>query len=255
VAGASVMVGKTQSSSYAHRRPRPKRQGTVVRHVYGPETPACSLNLWFRTRLSKPERGSARAPRRACSTPLERHGVMCCGLMELWRSGATSAWRSILCSVMSASPQQRDRLNVALAAVTCGRLSHAAGVRAIRGGCCACADQYGVKVTEPRARSLAGKDLADEGSVETVLEHWGGDAEMLVWRSTLKGAAQRSAPAERARVAARTVRDHGLDSLHVTYPDGAELSADRMQVVLYGPRQGFLRRRGRLVSATVSELL
>jgi hypothetical protein len=156
---------------------------------------------------------------------------------------------------MSAGPQQRERWNVALAAVTCGRLSQAAGVRAVRGRCCASADQYGVKVTEPRPRWAARSHPGDDGSVEIVLEHWGGDAEMLVWRSTLKGAAQRSAPAERARVAARTVRDHGLDSLHVTYPDGAELSADRMQVVLYGPRQGFLRRRGRLVSATVSELL
>jgi hypothetical protein len=112
-----------------------------------------------------------------------------------------------------------------------------------------------VKVTEPRGRSLAGADLADEGGVETVLEHWGGDAEMLVWRSSLKGAAQRSAPLERARVAARTVRDHDLDSLQVTYPDGAELSADRVQVVLHGPRQGVLRRRSRLVRATLSDLL
>jgi hypothetical protein len=164
-------------------------------------------------------------------------------------------WRSILSSVMSASPQQRDRLNVAVAAVTCGRLSHAAGVRAIRGGCSAYADQYGVKVTEPRAPSVAGRDLADQGSVETVLEHWGGDAEMLVWRSSLKGVAQRSAPLERARVAARTVRDHDLDSLQIAYPDGAELSADRVQVVLYGPRQGFLRRRTKLISATLSDLL
>jgi hypothetical protein len=176
-------------------------------------------------------------------------------VMELRRSRTTSAWRPILCSVMSASPQQRDRWNVALAAVTCGRLSHAAGVRAIRGGCCARADQYGVKVTEPRAPSPAGRDFADEGSVETVLEHWGGDAEMLVWRSSLKGVAQRTAPLERARVAARTVRDHDLDSLHIAYPDGAELSADRVQVVLYGPRQGFLRRRDRLLSATLSDLL
>lgn len=165
------------------------------------------------------------------------------------------AWRAILCSVMSATPQQRDRLNVAVAAVACGRLSHAERVRAIRGGCCAHADQYGVKVTEPGTLSRAGRSLGDDGSGETVLEHWGGDAEMLVWQSSLKGSAQRSAPLERARVAARTVRDHDLDSLHIAYPDGAELSADRVQVALYGPRQGFFRRRTRLVSATLSDLL
>jgi hypothetical protein len=156
---------------------------------------------------------------------------------------------------MSAGPQQRDHLNVALAAVTCGRLSQAAGVWAIRGRCRASADRYGVKVTESRSRSPSARNPGDGGSIETVLEHWGGDAEMLAWPSPLKGTAQRSAPLERARVAARTVRDHDLDSLHVTYPDGAELSANRTQVVLHGPRQGLLRRRDRLVSATLSALL
>ena len=149
---------------------------------------------------------------------------------------------------------QRDRLNVALAAVTCGRLSHAERVRASRGKCCACADQYGVNVTEPRPRR-PGARTAHERIPEAVLELWGGDAEMLVLRSPLKGTARRSHALERARVAARTVRDYDLDSLQVAYPDGAELSADRIQVVLYGPRQGLLRRRGQLVRATLGELL
>jgi len=139
--------------------------------------------------------------------------------------------------------------------VTCGRLSQAASVRAIRGRCCARADQYGVQVTEPRPRWPAGWGSGADRGIETVLEHWGGDAEMLVWRSSLMGAAQRSAPRQRARVAARTVRDHDLDSLHVAYPDGAELSANRVVVVLHGPRQGLLRRRDRLVDATLTELL
>ena len=56
-------------------------------------------------------------------------------------------------------------------------------------------------------------------------------------------------------MAARTVRDYDLDSLQVAYPDGAELSADRSQVVLYGPRQGLFRRRSQLVRATLGELL
>jgi len=88
-----------------------------------------------------------------------------------------------------------------------------------------------------------------------VLEHWGGDAEMLVLRSPLKGAARRASSLERARVAARTIRDYDLDSLHIAYPDGAELSADRVQLVLYGPRRGLLRRRDQLVRATLGELL
>jgi len=157
--------------------------------------------------------------------------------------------------VMTASPQQRDRLNVAIAAVTCGRLTQAARVRTSRGQCRASADQYGVNVTEPRTTSQTARGATDEQTREAVLEHWGGDAEMLVLRSPMKGAARRSAPLERARVAARTVRDYDLDSLQIEYPDGAELSADRTQVVLYGPRQGFLRRRDQLVRATLGELL
>jgi hypothetical protein len=112
-----------------------------------------------------------------------------------------------------------------------------------------------VNVTEPRPGPSAATTAADERRSEVVLEHWGGDAEMLVLASPLKGAARRSAPLERARVAARTVRDYDLDSLQIAYPDGAELSADRIQLVLYGPRQGFLRRRGQLVRATLGELL
>jgi hypothetical protein len=100
-------------------------------------------------------------------------------------------------------------------------------VRTSRGHCYASADNYGVNVTEPRPRSPAARDAAGEGSLEVVLEHWGGDAEMLVLPSELKGAARRSAPLERARVAARTMRDYDLDSLQIAYLDGAELSADR----------------------------
>ncbi len=155
---------------------------------------------------------------------------------------------------MSVSPQQHDHLNLALAAITCGRLSQAASVNASRGQFCACADQYRVQVTKPRPQRSA-RNAPGDRRPEVVLEHWGGDAEMLVLASPLKGAARRSTPLERARVAARTVRDHELDSLQIAYPDGAELSADRVQLVLYGPRQGFLRRRGRLLRATLGELL
>ena len=156
---------------------------------------------------------------------------------------------------MSARAQQQDRLNVALAAVTCGRLTYAASVRASRGQCCARADQYGVNVTEPRSRSSAATAPAEQRNGNIVLEHWGGDAEMLVLRSPLKGAARRASSLERAQVAARTIRDYDLDSLHIAYPDGAELSADRVQLVLYGPRRGLLRRRDQLVRATLGELL
>ena len=78
---------------------------------------------------------------------------------------------------------------------------------------------------------------------------------MLVQRSPLKGAARRSGPLERVRVAARTVRDYDLDSLNIAYPDGAQLAADRTQVVLYAPRRGFLRRRDQLIRAALGELL
>ena len=153
--------------------------------------------------------------------------------------------------VMSAKALQ-DRVVVALAAVTCGRLSRAATVRAGRGQCSASADQYRVTVTEPRSGASA---PIGEHSPKVVLEHWGGDAEMLALRSPVTGAVGLSGPLERARVAARTVTYYDLDSLQIAYPDGAELLAGRIELVLYGPRRGFLRRRDRLVRASVNELL
>jgi hypothetical protein len=155
---------------------------------------------------------------------------------------------------MSARAQQ-DRVVVALAAVTCGRLSAAVTVRAGRGQCSASADQYRVAVTEPGSGPLAARGRGGEPSPEVVLEHWGGDAEMLTLRSPVTGAVGRSGPLERARVAARTFTYYDLDSLNIEYPDGAELSAGRIELVLYGPRRGFLRRRARLLRASVSELL
>jgi hypothetical protein len=145
---------------------------------------------------------------------------------------------------------------VALAAVTCGRLSYATSVCAGRGQCTASADQYRVQVTEPSSGSAIGRGQTGEHSPEVVLEHWGGDAEMLSLRSSgLTGSARPSGPLERARVAARMINYYDLDSLQIAYPDGAELLAGRVEVVLYAPRQGFLRRRVRLVRASVSELL
>ena len=117
------------------------------------------------------------------------------------------------------------------------------------------ADQYCVKVTEPRSGSVIARSPIGEHSPEVVLEHWGGDAEMLTLRSPVTGAIGPSGPLERARVAARTVNYYDLDSLQIAYPDGAELSAGRTEIVLYAPRRGFLRRRNRLVRATVNELL
>lgn len=155
---------------------------------------------------------------------------------------------------MSARAQQ-DRVVVALAAVTCGRLSRAATVRAGRGQCSASADQYRVKVTEPRSGSVVARGRIGEHSPEVVLEHWGGDAEMLTLRSSVTGAVGPSGPLERARVAARTVNYYDLDSLQIAYPDGAELLAGRIELVLYGPRRGFLGRRDRLLHASVNELL
>ena len=64
-----------------------------------------------------------------------------------------------------------------------------------------------------------------------------------------------SGPLERAQVAARTVSYYDLDSLEIAYPDEAELSANRIELVLYGPRRGFLRRRARLLHALLNELL
>ncbi len=144
---------------------------------------------------------------------------------------------------------------VALAAVACGRLSGASTVRAGRGQCSASADQYRVAVTEPGLGSRVARGRGGEPSPEVVLEHWGGDAEMLTSRSPLTGAVRLVGPVERARVAARTFSYYDLDSLQIAYPDGAELSAGRVELVLYGPRRGFLRRRDRLLRASVSELL
>src|SRR5690242_302959 len=156
--------------------------------------------------------------------------------------------------VVSAKAQQ-DRVVVALAAVTCGRLSRAATVRAGRGQCTASADQYRVEVTEPGSGSVVARGQAGEHSPEVVLEHWGGDAEMLTLRSSVTGASGLSGPLERAQVAARTVNYYDLDSLQIAYPDGAELLAGRVELVLYGPRRGFLRRRTRLLRGSVNELL
>lgn len=156
---------------------------------------------------------------------------------------------------MSARAQQ-DRVVVALAAVTCGRLSGAVTVRAGRGQCSASADQYRVTVTEPGLGGIArGRRRASESRPEVVLEHWGGDAEMLTLRSPVTGPVGLPAPLERARAAARSFSYYDLDSLQIEYPDGAELQAGRTEIVLYGPRRGFLRRRRRLVRAAVSELL
>jgi hypothetical protein len=155
---------------------------------------------------------------------------------------------------MSARAQQ-DRVVVALAAVTCGRLAGAVSVRAGRGQCSASADQYRVSVTEPGVGVARGRGRGGDPSPEVVLEHWGGDAEMLTLRSPVTGAVGNPGPLERARVAARTLSYYDLDSLRIEYPDGAELSAGRTEIVLYGPRRGFLRRRGRLLRTSVSELM
>ncbi len=78
---------------------------------------------------------------------------------------------------------------------------------------------------------------------------------MLTLRSPVTGAVGLSGPRERARIAARTFSYYDLDSLQIAYPDGAELLAGKIELVLYGPRRGFLRRRDRLLRASVSELL
>ena len=111
-----------------------------------------------------------------------------------------------------------------------------------------------MRVTEPVA-SVMPRRRVGEHSPEVVLEHWGGDAELLSLRSSLAGPVGVPGSLERARVAARTVSYYDLDSLQIAYPDGTELVAGRVEVVLYGPRQGFLRRRRRLLRAPVSELL
>ncbi len=150
---------------------------------------------------------------------------------------------------------QQDRVVVALAAVSCGRLSGAVTVRAGRGQCSASADQYRVEVTEPGVGIARGKGFGREPTPEVVLEHWGGDAEMLTLRSPVTGAVGLRAPWERARTAAQTLNYYDLDSLRIEYPDGVELSAGRAELALYGPRRGLLRRRARLLRASVSELL
>jgi len=149
----------------------------------------------------------------------------------------------------------QNRRIVALAAISCGRLSGAATVRASRGQCSASADQYRVQVSEPPSRSVVASGPIDEHGHEVVVEHWGGDAEMLTLRSSVIGAVTMSGPLERAQVAARTISYYDLDSLHIAYPDGAELRAGKVELVLYGARRGFLRRRARLVRASVEELL
>ena len=112
-----------------------------------------------------------------------------------------------------------------------------------------------MKVTEPRSGSVVTRGPSSEHSPEVVLEHWGGDAEMLTLRSPVTGAIGPSGPLERARVAAHTVNYYDLDSLRIAYPDGAELLAGPSEFVLYGPRRRFLRRRDRLLRALVDELL
>jgi hypothetical protein len=144
---------------------------------------------------------------------------------------------------------------VALAAVACGRLSGAVTVKAGRGQCSASADQYRVAVTEAGLGGAHRRVRGNEPSPEVVLEHWGGDAEMLALRSPVTGAVGLPGPLERARAAARSLRYYDLDSLQIEYPDGAELVAGRDEIALYGPRRGLLRRRDRLVRASLSELL
>jgi hypothetical protein len=138
--------------------------------------------------------------------------------------------------------------------VTCGRLTRAAEVEAARGPYTARADKYGVNVTISDGRSSRSARDAFPGD-EVVLELWGGDAEMLEFDSILKGPAVRSDPFERARVAARLVRQYDLDSLVAAYDNSCQLSANREQVVLRGPRRGRLGRRSVLIRAALGELL
>jgi len=148
-------------------------------------------------------------------------------------------------------------LNVAIAAVTCGRLTRAEVVFAVRGFYKARADQYNVSVTEFDGTLPGPSRRAREAAMkpEVVLEHWGGDAEMLAYQSSLKSATRRSDPVERARIAARTIRDYDLDSLLATYRNGSELSADRVELILRGPSRGPLRRRSVLIRAALDQLL
>jgi hypothetical protein len=148
---------------------------------------------------------------------------------------------------------KQDRVVVALAAVSCGRISGASTVRAGRGQCRAEADRYRVQVSEPGVGT--GGSGGPSLSPDVVLEHWGGDAEMLTLRSPVTGPAAVPGPLERARLAARTFSYYGLDFLQVAYPDGSELRVSSGGLVLYGPRRGRLRRRDRLLRASVGELL
>jgi hypothetical protein len=150
---------------------------------------------------------------------------------------------------------QQDRVVVALAAVTCGRLSGATTVQASRGQCSATADQYRVQVTEPGSSALTRGRRGRPPTPEVVLEHWGGDAEMLTLRAPITDGRGPAGPLERARAAARALSYYDLDSLRIDYPDGAELRAGRVELALYGPRRGFLRRRRRLLRTAVSELV
>lgn len=140
-----------------------------------------------------------------------------------------------------------------MAAVTCGRLTHAAEVEANRGPYSARADQYGVNVIV--SDGSPGPGRFPGGDHQIVLEHWGGDAEMLAFDSKLRQPGVRSDPVERVRVAARAMRDYDLDSLIATYDNGSKLSANREEVVLRGPRRGRLGRRGVVIRAALGDLL
>jgi hypothetical protein len=215
-------------------------------------TPSCQQRHTMRDHARptvRKARGWSHAGRRPAQTTTRRLGRCTkCPMGNVQRAAA------YIVLVMSARVHQ-DRVIVALAAVTCGRLSRAATVRAGWGQCSAAADQHRVKVTEPRSGSVVAGRPIGEHSPEVVLEHWGGDAEMLTLLSQVTGAVGPSGPLERARVAARTVNYYDLDSLQIAYPDGAALLAGRIELVLYGPRRGFLRRRDRLLHASVKELL
>ena len=151
---------------------------------------------------------------------------------------------------MSVGAPNDGRRAVAVAAVTCGRLSNAARVTARRGVYRARADEYGVKVTEASPGRPAPWRGAEDENARVLAEHWGAD--ML---DSITATSRRADPLVRARVAARTVRDYALDSLQVDYPEGGGLSANSTQVVLYSPPRGVLRRRDQLLSALISDLV
>jgi hypothetical protein len=151
---------------------------------------------------------------------------------------------------VSVSSPNDGRAGVAVAAVTCGRLSNAERVTATRGCYRARADQYGVKVTEATPGRSSFRRSADDGGERLLAEHWGAD--ML---ESVTATARRADPMVRARVAARTVRAYNLDSLQVEFPEGGGLSANSIAVVLYGPPRGVLRRRDQLFSALISDLI